>query len=309
MDIWRLINMKNNILLNTEIKKLKLFKKGKVRNIYEIEDKLLIVATDRISAFDVVLPNGIPYKGKVLTELSCFWFDFTKSLIENHLISNNIGDFPKNLKKYQDILRSRSMLVKKTQPIPVECVVRGYLAGSGWREYKDKKSICGIKLPKGLKESDKLPKPIFTPATKAKTGHDENITEKQMEELIGRKLTRNLKEISLLILEVASKYAESKGIIIADTKFEFGIYNNKIILIDEILTPDSSRFWPKDDYKPGRPQVSFDKQYVRDYLQQINWDKNPPAPKLPELVVKKTSEKYFEVLQRLTKKGNINFLI
>jgi len=294
--------MKEDILYSTDFKEIKLFKRGKVRDVYDLEDKLLIVSTDRISCFDVVLPTAIPYKGKVLTELSLFWFKFTEDIIPNHLISSKVNDYPKSLQKYKDILEGRSMLVKKTKPIAVECVVRGYLSGSGWKEYQKTQSICGIKLPKGLKESEKLPQAIFTPATKEDIGHDMNVSEEFIEKELGKEITQKLKEISLAIYNKASIYAESKGIIIADTKFEFGIYEGEIILIDEILTPDSSRFWPKDQYQPERPQVSFDKQFVRDYLESIGWDKTPPAPQLPLEIVEKTTQKYLEVLKRLTGK-------
>jgi len=291
--------MKENILYSTDFKEAKLFKRGKVRDVYDLGDKLLIISTDRISCFDVVLPTCIPYKGKVLTKLSLFWFEFTKDIIPNHFITAKIDDFPLELKKYKDILEDRSMLVKKAKPLPVECVVRGYLSGSAWKEYQKTQSICGIKLPKGLKESDKLPQAIFTPATKEDIGHDINVTEEFIEKELGKEITQKLKEISLAIYNKASIYAEEKGIIIADTKFEFGIYEGEIILIDEILTPDSSRFWPKDQYRPGRPQVSFDKQFVRDYLESIGWNKTPPAPELPQDIVEKTTQKYLQVLQIL----------
>jgi len=291
--------MKENILYSTDFKEAKLFKRGKVRDVYDLGDKLLIISTDRISCFDVVLPTCIPYKGKVLTKLSLFWFEFTKDIIPNHFITAKIDDFPLELKKYKDILEDRSMLVKKAKPLPVECVVRGYLSGSAWKEYQKTQSICGIKLPKGLKESDRLPQAIFTPATKEDIGHDINVTEEFIEKELGKEITQKLKEISLAIYNKASIYAEEKGIIIADTKFEFGIYEGEIILIDEILTPDSSRFWPKDQYRPGRPQVSFDKQFVRDYLESIGWNKTPPAPELPQDIVEKTTQKYLQVLQIL----------
>jgi len=291
--------MEKETLRLTRIYEYELFKRGKVRDVYDLEDKLLIISTDRISCFDVVLPTCIPFKGKVLTQLSLFWFEFTKDIVPNHFITAKIDDFPSDLHKYKDILEGRSMLVKKAKPIPVECVVRGYLSGSAWKEYQKTQSICGIKLPKGLREADKLPEAIFTPATKEEVGHDMNVTEKFVEEELGKEITQKLKEISLAIYNKASIYAESKGIIIADTKFEFGIYEGEIILIDEVLTPDSSRFWPKEGYKPGGPQPSFDKQFVRDYLESISWDKNPPAPELPEEIVKKTSEKYLQVLKML----------
>jgi len=288
------------VLKFTDFKDLKLLKRGKVRDVYDLEDKLLIVATDRISCFDVVLPTAIPYKGEILTRLSVFWFEFTKDIIPNHLISADIKDYPSPLKKYEQVLRGRSMLVKKTEPLPIECVVRGYLSGSGWKEYREKGSVCGVKLPEGLKESDKLPEPIFTPATKEEKGHDINVSESYLRERFGEVLISKIKEISLALYRKASLYSEEKGIIIADTKFEFGLLEEELILIDEVLTPDSSRFWPKDDYSPGGPQPSFDKQFVRDYLETLNWDKTPPVPELPENVVNKTIQKYKEALFRLT---------
>ena len=294
--------MNEDVLLYTDFKDLKLYKRGKVRDIYDLQDKLLIVSTDRISCFDVVLPCGIPYKGRVLTGLSCFWFDFIQGIIPNHFVTSDINEYPEELKKYRENLRGRSMLVLKTKPLPVECVVRGYLSGSGWKEYKEKQSLCGIKLPPGLSESGKLPQILFTPSTKADTGHDMNVTQKYIEELMGRETADKLAKISVEIYRKASEYALSRGIIIADTKFEFGIYNNKIILIDEVLTPDSSRFWPKDRYVPGKPQVSFDKQFVRDYLETLDWDKTPPAPELPGEIIEKTSQKYLESYKRLTGK-------
>ena len=299
------------LLMETNIKEYKLFAKGKVRDVYDLEDKLLIVATDRISAFDVVLPTGIPSKGKILTQMSLFWFDFVKDIIGNHLITSEVKEFPKDLQKYKDVLKDRSMLVKKAERIDVECVVREYISGSLWREYKeiiwgtDKGKdvvVNGIPLPYGLEESEKLPYPIFTPATKAETGHDENISFKRVEEILGKELANFLKEKSIAIYKKCADYAENKGIIISDTKFEFGILNDKIILIDEMLSPDSSRFWSKENYQPGSPQESFDKQYVRDFLESINWDKNPPAPKLPEEVVKNTLNKYQQAYQVLISK-------
>lgn len=259
----------------------------------------MIIATDRISAFDVVLPNGIPNKGKVLTALSVYWFNRTKDIIKNHLITSDVAEFPQELLKYTALLSGRAMLVRKAKMLEVECVVRGYLAGSGWKEYKKTQSVCGIKLPSGLIEAQKLQEPIFTPATKATSGHDINITEAQMQDIVGADTTKYLKEVSIKIFELASKKMESKGLILADTKFEFGIYDDEIILIDEILTPDSSRFWPMDEYSPGKSQVSFDKQFVRDYLERINWNKTPPAPVLPEDIVKKTSDKYLEAYKRI----------
>ncbi len=290
-------------LLKSSLTNIELFKRGKVRDVYDLEDKLLVVSTDRVSCFDVVLPTGIPHKGEILTQLSLFWFEFTKGVIANHFISARISDYPTELRKYSDVLKGRSMLVKKAKAIPVECVVRGYLSGSGWKEYQESRSICGIKLPAGLRESDKLPQIIFTPATKEEEGHDINVSQEYVEKELGKDITERLKEVSIALYRKASLYAESKGIIIADTKFEFGIYEGNMILIDEILTPDSSRFWPKDEYRPGAAQPSFDKQFVRDYLETLDWDKTPPAPKLPEDIVKKTSEKYLRALEMITGKG------
>ncbi len=275
------------------------FKRGKVRDIYDFEDKLLIVSTDRISCFDVVLPTVIPNKGEVLTKLSLFWFEFTRDIIPNHLITANADDFPEGLTKYKEILRGRSMLVKKAGPIPVECVVRGYLAGSGWKEYQETQSICGIKLPQGLREADKLPEPIFTPATKEDMGHDINVRQEYIEKEMGKDIVTKLKDVSIALYKKASEYAQNRGIIIADTKFEFGLAGDEIILIDEVLTPDSSRFWPKDEYSPGKSQPSFDKQFVRDYLETLDWDKTPPAPELPEEIVLKTREKYLQALRMM----------
>ena len=292
--------MDRKIILKTELKDLKLFKQGKVRDVYDLGENLLIISTDRISCFDVVLPNAIPDKGCVLTRVSSFWFDFIKDITPHHVITAQVNQFPKILKPYEVILQDRSMLVKKTKPIPIECVVRGYLSGSGWKDYKKTGIVGGIKLPTGLKESEKLSSPIFSPATKEEKGHDINITEKDVSEAIGKDITMRLKEISLSIYQKASQYAEGKGIIIADTKFEFGIIDNSIILIDEVLTPDSSRFWPKNAYTPGRPQPSFDKQFVRDYLETLDWDKTPPAPQLPQEIIQKTRKKYLQALFLLT---------
>ncbi|HID94006.1 MAG TPA: phosphoribosylaminoimidazolesuccinocarboxamide synthase [bacterium (Candidatus Stahlbacteria)] len=286
----------DKVLLTTNLKDVKLFKRGKVRDIYELDDKLLIVATDRISAFDVVLPNGIPKKGKILNKLSEFWFNFTKYMIKNHFITTEL---PVILERYKEVLLDRAMLVKKAKPIEVECIVRGYLSGSAWKEYREDRTLCGIRLPKGLRESEKLSEPIFTPTTKVLTGHDISITEKEMQNMIGGELTQKLKTISIEIYNTASDYALKRGIIIADTKFEFGISDHELILIDELLTPDSSRFWPKDEYEVGRSQRSFDKQFVRDYLEEIGWNKTPPAPELPKEVIEKTTEKYLEVYDRL----------
>ena len=290
----------NRVVMQTDLPGVKLLKRGKVRDIYDLGDQLLIVASDRISAFDVVMPNGIPDKGKILTQLSRFWFEQTADIILNHFISTDMEDFPANIQPYREQLEGRSMLVCKAEPLPVECVVRGYLAGSGWKEYQQHGAICGVTLPPGLPEYGRLEEPIFTPATKATTGHDENITIEKMKNLIGTQLTEKIIEVSLAIYQRAHNYAEAKGIIIADTKFEFGIYDDQLILIDELLTPDSSRFWPLDDYEPGTTPPSFDKQYLRDYLTEIGWDKSPPAPQLPETVVKQTRTKYLEALKRLT---------
>jgi phosphoribosylaminoimidazole-succinocarboxamide synthase len=292
--------MHKEVLISTDFKDLKLYKRGKVRDVYDLGDKLLIISTDRISCFDVVLPCGIPYKGEVLNRLSCFWFEFIKDIVPNHLITCDISQYPAGLKKYKDTLLGRSMLVLKTKPLAVECVVRGYLSGSGWKEYKEKQTVCAIQLPPGLLESDKLPEVLFTPSTKADTGHDINVSQKYAEELAGSDIALKLKNISIAIYKKASAYALSKGIIIADSKFEFGLFNDKIILIDEALTPDSSRFWPKNKYKPGKSQPSFDKQFVRDYLESLNWDKTPPAPKLPQEIIEKTSEKYLQAYRKLT---------
>jgi len=292
--------MASNIVSVTEFKTLKLKGRGKVRDIYDLGDQLLIVATDRISAFDVVMPNPIPDKGRILTQLSKFWFDLTKEIVPNHLISTEVEDFPEDCQPYQEVLRGRSMLVMKAEVIPVECVVRGYLSGSGWEEYQKKGEVCGIPLPKGLGESSKLERPIFTPATKAQTGlHDENITFERVEEMVGRERANMLKTLSLAIYEKARDFAEARGILIADTKMEFGIRDGNLLLIDELLTPDSSRFWPKDEYQPGGSQKSFDKQFLRDYLLSLRWNKQPPAPQLPEEVIQKTREKYLEAYERL----------
>ncbi|MFC1804874.1 phosphoribosylaminoimidazolesuccinocarboxamide synthase [Candidatus Omnitrophota bacterium] len=290
------------VLLKTDFKDLKLFKRGKVRDVYDLGDKLLIVSSDRISCFDVVLPNGIPNKGAVLTSISLFWFDFIKDIIPTHFVTVDIDKYPEEAQKYKSELAGRSMMVLKTKSIPVECVVRGYLSGSGWKEYKKSQSICGIKLPAGLKQSDRLAEPIFTPATKADSGHDENVDQKHIEGAVGKETAEKLKELSIKIYKKASEYALSRGIIIADTKFEFGIHNDKIILIDEALTPDSSRFWPKDQYAPGKSQPSYDKQFVRDYLETLDWDKTPPGPNLPKEIIEKSSEKYLEGYKKLTGK-------
>jgi phosphoribosylaminoimidazole-succinocarboxamide synthase len=269
--------------------------------VYQLgSDHLLFVATDRISAFDYVLATGIPHKGRVLTQLSLFWFEFLKDIVPNHLVTSDVSRYPKEAQTYADQLRGRSMLVQRAEMFPVECVVRGYLSGSGWKEYKSTGSVCGIKLPAGLRESDQLPEPIFTPATKATTGHDENISFEQMTTLVDAEDSRKLRDLSLAVYRKASDYARQKGIIIADTKFEFGRTAAGITLADEVLTPDSSRFWPADKYEPGMSQQSFDKQYVRDYLEEIRWNKQPPAPALPAEVARRTSEKYVEAYRQLT---------
>ena len=293
-----------NLVLQTEFPDLKLAARGKVRDIYDLGEALLIVTTDRISAFDVIMNEAIPDKGYVLTQISAFWFRQMEDIIPNHIISTDVKDFPAECQKYADILEGRSMLVKKAKPLPAECIVRGYISGSGWKDYKATGSVCGIKLPEGLVESDKLEQPIFTPSTKAELGtHDENISFEQMVELCGREIAEKVRDITIKIYCKARDIADTKGIIIADTKFEYGIYNGELIIIDECMTPDSSRFWPKDSYKPGGPQPSFDKQFLRDYLETLDWGKTAPAPALPEEIVKKTGEKYMEALVRLTGKG------
>jgi len=295
-------NFLEPVINQTNFQGLKLINRGKVRDIYDFGESLLIVATDRISAFDVVMDEGIPFKGKVLTQISDFWFEQTKDIVPNHLISSIVYDFPSECKPYWAELSDRSMFVKKTKTLPVECIVRGYLSGSGWNEYKKNQIVCGIQLPKGLVESSKLPAPIFTPTTKEEIGkHDENISFEQMCGMIGRELANKVREVSIKIYKRGAELAEKKGIIIADTKMEFGVdENGALILIDELLTPDSSRFWPKDKYQPGRGQDSFDKQFVRDYLLSVNFNKKPPAPKLPDNVILKTSALYLEALNRLS---------
>ena len=288
-------------LFETDFTELKLVKRGKVRDIYDLGDRLLIVATDRISAFDVIMPDPVPGKGKILTAISLFWFEVMEPIVPNHLISSNIKDYPDICKPYADFLDGRSMLVKKAKPLPIECVVRGYISGSGWKSYQASGSICGIELPKGLKESDKLPEIIFTPSTKEEQGaHDINIDYESAVKLVGQNLAARVKELSIAIYKKGVELADEKGIIIADTKFEFGLYDNEVILIDEVLTPDSSRFWPKGSYHPGGQQDSYDKQYIRDYLISINWDKTPPAPNLPGKVIQNTRSKYMEALKQLT---------
>ncbi|MFA6383753.1 MAG: phosphoribosylaminoimidazolesuccinocarboxamide synthase [Candidatus Omnitrophota bacterium] len=288
------------VVLTTDITEYPLFRRGKVRDVYDLGETLLVVSTDRISCFDVVLPNGIPFKGKVLTGLSIFWFDLLKDVIPNHFITSDIKKYPKTLQKYTDMLMGRSMLVKKSKALPVECVVRGYLSGSGWKEYLKSRSVCGIELPSGLVESDKLPRVIFTPSTKEDKGHDLNVDQSYVENTVGAATANKLRDASIAIYTRASEYAKGKGIIIADTKFEFGFYGNELILIDEVLTPDSSRFWPANEYTPGKGQSSFDKQFVRDYLEGVNWDKTPPAPELPAPIIEKTTQKYLEAFKRVT---------
>jgi phosphoribosylaminoimidazole-succinocarboxamide synthase len=287
-------------VLETHLDGLTLARRGKVRDVYDLGEHLLIVATDRISAFDYVLGSGIPDKGKVLTQLSAFWFDHLGDLVPHHCLAVDVEDFPAVTRPHRDILRGRSMLVRKTNPLPVECVARGYLSGSGWKDYQKSGAVCGVALPAGLRESDRLPQPIFTPATKAETGHDENITEAQAGAIVGADLARRLRELTLGLYARGVDHGESCGIIIADTKFEFGLAGDTLLLIDEALTPDSSRFWPRDQYEPGRAQMSFDKQFVRDHLEAIGWNKQPPVPSLPDDVVSRTRDKYLEAYRRLT---------
>jgi phosphoribosylaminoimidazole-succinocarboxamide synthase len=286
-------------LLESKLPGIKLWKRGKVRDVYEVGDKLLLIATDRLSAFDVVLPSGIPGKGVLLTQMSLFWFELLKDVVPHHVVSADVSDYPDELKPFRDQLEGRSMLVHRTDVLPIECVVRGYIVGSGWKDYKKTGAICGIALPAGLRESDRLEPPIFTPATKAETGHDENISFETMTETVGPDRAAEARRVSLEIYERARAHAEARGIIVADTKFEFGIRDGRLIWIDEALTPDSSRFWPRDVYAPGRSQPSFDKQFVRDYLETLDWDKQPPGPELPPEVVARTVEKYVEAFERL----------
>jgi phosphoribosylaminoimidazole-succinocarboxamide synthase len=289
------------VLLETDFADLELYASGKVRDLYRVDnERLLFVATDRISAFDYVLGTGIPNKGRVLTQLSLFWFDFLKDIVPNHLLTADVDRYPANLRRYADLLHGRSMLVVRADMIAIECVVRGYLSGSGWKEYQQSGKVCGIELPRGLRESDRLPEPIFTPAVKATSGHDENITFDEMAQRAGPRLSEQLRELSLMIYRKAAEHAAARGIIIADTKFEFGRTPQGLVLADEVLTPDSSRFWPADRYQPGRSQESFDKQFVRDYLETIRWNKQPPAPELPAGVANETSAKYVEAYRRLT---------
>ena len=295
--------MPSHVVSTTDFSTLKLKGRGKVRDIYDLGDRLLIVATDRISAFDVVMPDPIPDKGKVLTQLSRFWFDLTKEIVPNHLFSTEVAGFPAECRSYREVLKDRTMLVLKTEPLSVECVIRGYLAGSGWEEYRRTGEVCGIRLRKGLVESSRLDEPIFTPATKEEVGHhDENISYEKVEAIVGASMARQLRTLSLAVYEKAHDFATKRGILIADTKMEFGVKDGKLYLIDELLTPDSSRFWPMDEYRPGGPQRSFDKQFLRDYLLSIRWNKTPPAPALPEVIVRKTREKYLEAYERLVGK-------
>jgi len=289
-------------LLESNIPEVKLWRRGKVRDVYDLGDRLLIVATDRISAFDVILPTGIPDKGVVLTQISLFWFELLKEVVPSHVVTSDVGEYDSVLRPYRDQLEGRSMIVRKTEPLPVEAVARGYITGSGWKEYKAKGSVCGIPLPAGLRESDRLDPAIFTPSTKAEVGHDENITFAEVEKLIGPERAAQVRDTTLSLYHRARAHAESRGIILADTKFEFGIKDGRLIWIDEALTPDSSRFWPQDSYEPGRGQPSFDKQYVRDYLEGLSWDKRPPGPALPSDIVARTREKYREAYRRLTER-------
>ena len=289
-----------DILLQSDLPGAQLHARGKVRDVYAVDGKLLIIATDRISAFDYILATGIPDKGRVLTQLSIFWFDFLRDVVPNHFLTAELAQYPAPLNQYGDQLEGRSMLVRRANMVEIECVARGYLSGSGWKEYLQQGTVCGIPLPPGLKESDKLPEPIFTPATKATTGHDENISFEAAAALVGHDLAAKLRDLTLTIYSKTAEYAETRGIIIADTKLEFGFVEGELILGDEVLTPDSSRFWPAETYKPGGPQFSYDKQYVRDYLESIRWNKQPPAPGLPDEVAWKTGEKYKQAYRELT---------
>ena len=289
-------------ILRFDFPGLKKIRSGKVREVFDLGDRFLLVASDRISAFDVIMPNGIPRKGEVLTQISHFWFEKFASLVPNHLLAGANDPLPKNLQPFADKLARRSMIVKKAKPLAIECIVRGYLSGSGFKEYKKSQTVCGIKLPAGLVDSSELPEPIFTPSTKAEAGHDENISLEEAQKIVGTELATQARDLSLKIYKAGRDYAKQRGIIIADTKFEFGLFEGKLILIDEVLTPDSSRFWPAGQYAPGRGQPSFDKQFVRDYLETLAWDKTPPGPKLPDDVVAKTSAKYLEAYEKLTGK-------
>ncbi len=294
--------MASGVVTRTDFPHLKLHNRGKVRDIYEIDGNILLVATDRISAFDVVLPDGIPNKGRVLTGLSEFWFDRMADVVSNHVLTTNVDEYPDAAAPYRDVLRGRSMLVRNAKPYPVECVVRGYLAGSAVKEYRKSQSVCGIKLPEGLRESEQLPEPIFTPSTKAQSGHDINISRKEMAEIIGKEKADVLIEKSLAIFNAASEFAASRNLILSDTKFEFGEFEDETILIDELLTPDSSRYWLTETYQVGKEQTNFDKQYVRDYLETLDWDKTPPAPELPADVIARTEEKYKQAYKLITGK-------
>ncbi len=288
-------------LIETRLNGLAPHRQGKVRDLYDAGDALLMVATDRISAFDYVLGSGIPDKGKVLTQLSAFWFEYTRAIVPNHVIATDVARFPADLRRHADILAGRSMLVRRTNPVPIECVARGYLSGSGWKDYVATGAVCGVELPAGLRESDRLPQPIFTPATKATSGHDINISEADAAGIVGAALLERLKSLTMALYSAGAAHAERCGILLADTKFEFGLMpDGDVLLIDEVMTPDSSRYWPKDQYDPGRAQPSFDKQFVRDYLEQIKWNKQPPVPSLPDEVVAKTREKYIEAFRRLS---------
>jgi phosphoribosylaminoimidazole-succinocarboxamide synthase len=292
----------NEPILKLDLPGIKKLRSGKVREVFDLGDSFLLVATDRISAFDVIMPNGIPRKGEVLTQISHFWFEQFSSLVPNHLLAKTNDPLPENLQPFADKLARRSMIVKKAKPLAIECIVRGYLSGSGWKEYKKSQTVCGIKLPAGLTESAELPEPIFTPSTKAEAGHDENISFEEAQKIVGAEIASRARDLSLKIYKAGRDYARQRGIIIADTKFEFGMHDGQLILIDEVLTPDSSRFWPADQYAPGKGQPSFDKQFVRDYLETLDWDKTPPGPKLPDDVVAKTTAKYLEAYEKLTGK-------
>ena len=292
----------NEPILRVDLPGIKKVRSGKVREVYDLGDAFLLVATDRISAFDCILPNGIPRKGEVLTQISHFWFEKFSSLVPNHLLAKSGDPLPENLQPFAAQLARRSMIVKKAKPLAIECIVRGYLSGSGWKEYKSKQTVCGIQLPAGLTESAKLPEPMFTPSTKAESGHDENISFTEACEIAGTEIATQARDLSIKIYQAGRDYARERGIIIADTKFEFGLYEGKLILIDEVLTPDSSRFWPASEYAPGKGQPSFDKQFVRDYLETLDWNKQPPAPALPRDVVEKTSSNYLEAFEKLTGK-------
>lgn len=294
------MNAGGDCIKDLELPGIQKISSGKVREMFEVDDRILMVATDRISAFDVILPNAIPEKGKVLTQISAFWFKRLEAIVQHHFLTLDVDAYPQGLVPFKERLRGRSMLVKKCKPLPIECVVRGYLAGSGWKDYQRTGSICGIELPPGLKQSERLPKPIFTPATKAVSGHDENISFQRASEIVGDDLARQVRRLSLEIYSWARDYALDRGVIICDTKFEFGLDGSRLLLIDEALTPDSSRFWPADQYQPGTPQPSFDKQYIRDYLETLDWDKTAPGPELPGNVIQATTRRYREAFKLLT---------